>query len=176
MPPTHPTSTATLRSCIPFLLLLSAACGNVEADAMGAGDFEPADPGAFEVGSGEDDFEPVQPGAPLAIIGGRQGGYHIWISVRCGSCGPEMVLTYGVEDLDTGEALTPQGGIQSFEVLDEVNGWRLAAGLTAFLNTTDAHAHVGHRVRLWATGFMDDGSPLEAEVEAVISGVDYVDP
>ena len=169
----HQPSPATLRFLGALALALTAACSSVEEVSSGADDFGAIDPEAFEVGSGTDDFHPIAPGDPLFITGGPQGGYHVWLSVRCGACGPDVLLTYGIEDLDTGEPMTRRDGLQSYHRVEEVDGWRQVTGLTAYLSTQDPEAHVGHRVRLWATSFLDDGSPLEAETEAEIVGVEY---
>lgn len=156
---------------LPLATLLGAAGCTSEVDEAPA-PYEPLEPDAFEVGTGAGAFQELSPGATVPIIEGAQGGYHIWLSVRCGTCGPELVLDYGVDDLETG-ALISRLGLQEWEKLAERDGWRQAVGLTAFLDTADPSALVGHRVRLWVTAPAADGSTLRAEAEATISGIEY---
>jgi hypothetical protein len=147
-------------------LLGAAGCG----DASGAA--APVDPDGFEVGSGETAFEALGPGATVEIIEGSQGGYHIWISIRCGSCGPEVIASYGIDDAETGELLTFQG-LQEWVRLEENDGWREAVGMIGFLTTGDPDRYVGHPVRIWASVETQGGSepPLEGDGEATVSGV-----
>ena len=109
---------------------------------------------------------PVLVVTPTTTAGG-QGGYHIWISIRCGTCGPEVIASYGVDDAETGELLTFQG-LQEWKRLEENGGWREAVGMIGFLTDNDPSVYEGRRVRLWASaGVQGSGDPpLEAEAEA----------
>lgn len=154
--------------------LLGAAGCTSEVDEVGepAAPYVPVEPDAFEVGTGAGAFQELSPGATVPIIEGGQGGYHIWISVRCGTCGPALTLDYGVDDAETGAPIS-RIGLQEWEKLLERDGWRQAVGLTAFLDTSDPSALVGRRARLWVTAPAADGSTLRAEAEANISGIEY---
>ena len=133
--------------------------------------YDAQDPGAFEVGTGERAFSELAPDATVPITAGGQGGYHIWVSVRCGTCGPDLAITYGVEDADTGDPIT-QPGLQTWATLQEQDGWREITGLTAFLSGFDASPYQGRRALFFARAAADDGTPLEAAAEATLSGID----
>lgn len=137
-----------------------------------AAPYEPVEPDGFEIGTGAGAFQELSAGATVPIIEGGQGGYHIWISARCGTCGPEITLSYGVDDAETG-ALISRTGLQEWERLEERDGWRQVVGLTAFLDTFDPTALEGRRARLWVTAPASDGSTLRAEAEVTISGIDH---
>lgn len=156
---------------LPLATLLGAAGCTSEVDEAPA-PYEPLEPDAFEVGTGAGAFQELPPGATVPIIEGNQGGYHIWISVRCGTCGPELILDYGVDDAETG-ALISRLGLREWEKLEERDGWRQATGLTAFVDTSDPSALVGRRARLWITAPAADGSTLRAEAEVTLSGIEH---
>jgi hypothetical protein len=157
-------------------LLGVAGCG----DDPGA----PADPGApppptgpdtLEVGSGVSSFQVLGDGATVSLNYGAQGGYHIWLSVRCRACGPEVIVSYGVDEASTGELLTFQD-LQMWTRLEEQDGWREAVGLTAFLNGNDPSTYTGRRVALWATVAVEGSgdAPLEGAAEAIVSDTETV--
>ncbi|AKT40519.1 hypothetical protein [Chondromyces crocatus] len=160
---------------VPLVCALGGlGCAADAADAGGAlgGDEGPRNVEDFEVGSGDRAFEALERDATIAIIAGPQGGYHIWLSVRCTACGPELLLTYGVEDAESGAPMTSAQGLQAWTVLLDAGSFREASGIVAYLASRDVEAYVGRRARLWARSFTDDGTPLEDEAEATIRGIE----
>jgi MYXO-CTERM domain-containing protein len=153
-----------------------AGCGDASSakavrDPASDGDGGPT---FFEVGSGSTSFQALGPGAAVDIATGGQGGYHIWLSVRCGACIPEGILSYGVDDTSSGELLTFDG-LQRWVRLKELeDGVRQEVGLLAFLNDGDPSVYMGRSVRLWAS-LSKEGShdpPLEGESRATVSHTD----
>lgn len=65
----------------------------------------PPNPAVFELGTGDTCFERLTPGQTIPVIGGPQGGYHLWTSFGCGDCPAKTILELGVKNADTGEWL-----------------------------------------------------------------------
>lgn len=95
----------TSTGAVLVLLWLPALTGC--GDASGAEScVAPPDPAVFELGTGDTCFERLTPGQTIPVIGGPQGGYHLWTSLGCRDCPAKTILEYGVKDADTGEWLT----------------------------------------------------------------------
>jgi len=88
--------------------------------------------GSFEVGAGEDCFSSLDDGQNVALMAGPQGGFHIWVSVRCRDCARDQLLRYGVQNVETGEWAwgEPQ---EHLVTMDKLDSYKQAAGLTAFM-------------------------------------------
>jgi hypothetical protein len=158
-----------------LIALLGGGCsGDSEAQAEGDAPYAPVDPDGFEVGGGSSSFRALGPDAMVTVVAGSQGGYHIWLSIRCGGCGPDVIITYGVDDASTGELLTYEG-LREWMRLEEKDGWRQAVGLIGVLSAGDPSIHVGREVRLWASVDEEksDAPPLEGAAEATVSGIEY---
>lgn len=120
---------------------LMACGGGIDAESA-ADDPDPENPdcaapawpgdAAFEVGTGASCFSPLADGAQVPLIGGPQGGYHLWLGVRCRGCERNESVTYGVRDPETGDFLwgASQGGYLTF---DDAGDYRQVAGLTALV-------------------------------------------
>jgi hypothetical protein len=93
---------------------------------------KPSWAGDLEVGTGEECFASVSDGDVLPLIGGRQGGFHLWLGVRCRDCGGDEIVTFGVRDPATGESLWGEGQSEYVD-LDEADGYSQGAGLTALV-------------------------------------------
>jgi hypothetical protein len=162
---------ALLSTCALALgaLLFTAGCGDHVVD--------PGDPGdakTVEVGSGSGAFQELGPGAVVTLVAGGQGGYHVWISVRCSGCAQSGTVSYGIEDADTGELLSFDGLQQGLD-MQEDGPYLEQLGMTGFLSGYDPSMYDGLRVRLFATIQGDDGRTFDAEAEATISGTEYYD-
>jgi MYXO-CTERM domain-containing protein len=150
-----------------------AGCGDAPSPEAARDPASEGDGGStwFEVGSGSTSFAALGPGATVELAEGDQGGYHLWLSIRCNACAPEGILSYGVDDASSGELLTFHG-LQRWVRLREVeDGVRQEVGLSAFLNDGDPSLYLGRAVRLWAT-LSREGSrepPLEGEARAMVS-------
>lgn len=144
----------SLACLAPLLLALLAPA----AAGCGGDDDRP-----FQVGSGEDEFEDVDEGE-VDIETGGQGGYHIWISIRCSECAPTGVVRFGVTDVETGALVTAEGLTQAVDMVTE-DEWRQAAGMRAFL-AYDGSELDGREVRLWAELDDDAGRTWKDEVVA----------
>ena len=65
-----------------------------DADASWSGD--------VALGTGEHCFQPLSDGSSIALIAGPQGGYHLWIALRCSDCSLSETVEFSVLD-DSGE-------------------------------------------------------------------------
>jgi hypothetical protein len=62
-----------MRRAALLLGVLCLSCGNDAVDTV---------PPALELGTGEWQFEPMIAAQRVQLVGGTQGGYHVWLSVR----------------------------------------------------------------------------------------------
>ncbi len=58
---------------------------------------ELASPPTFAIGTGETCYEPLEDGDTVPRLSGPQGGFHIWASIACANCPPEVILTIGAK-------------------------------------------------------------------------------
>ena len=162
-------------------LLAVAGCGS-SVESASTGDppsVEPVEPSVepaegIEVGGGSASFQELGAGATVPLVAGGQGGYHLWLSVRCSRCGPTVTLSFGIEDAETGELLSVDG-LQAVAEMQEHGAFREVVGLTGFLQGYDPTMYLERRVRLWATITDASGEAHDAEAEATISGTEYDD-
>lgn len=150
------------------MVLAALGCGAEEPEAGGDAVIDCAERprGEVMVGSGEHAFTPADEG--VRITAGPQGGYHIWIGLRCRDLGPQITVYYGVLRGGSDERLSPFGLKRSLELSPAGE----AAGLYAYLNSgLDTDALVGEAVTLWAevTDACNE-TPARAEAEAEILG------
>jgi len=112
----------------------------------------PGEPAAItmSIGTGEAAFEALTEGETIPLILGPQGGYHLWISVRCDGCSDLAILGYGARDSTSGEPL-------SYESLEREiaypydGGTTDVFGLVGHLQSNDPSSYVGRSAVLWAS-------------------------
>lgn len=94
------------------LSLLLVSCGGLDdsgTSGKGGGDgaVEPtgcfADAPSIEVGTGADAFEPLDPGAPVVMVHGPQGGWHLLGSVRTHNMEDVVRIQFVVTVASSGE-------------------------------------------------------------------------
>lgn len=155
-----------------FFLVASAAllvgCGPGADPALGP--CAARKPAELYLGTGADRFEPIRDTIEVQLGPPGQGGgsMHIWFAMRCRNMGPHVVAEIGVDDLTTGDLLTP---ISLREAIDlEYNPDQQADevyGIRGFLEGfSDIPAvKTGDMVKLWVK--MDDDCKAHEEAEAV---------
>jgi hypothetical protein len=84
-------------------ILLACACGT-PGDGHTGDSAEVTDPcaPAVEIGTGEDIFVDLADGAPLMMVHGPQGGWHMLASVRVTGTLPEVHIQYEIEHEPSG--------------------------------------------------------------------------
>ena len=90
----------------------------------------------------------------LPIVAGPQGGFHLWLALRCSGLGDHAVLSMRISD-EAGESIgiaDPMSrGLQLCHVGD---GWHEAAKLFVYLDAfmlADAEPLIGQRAKLQVT-------------------------
>lgn len=77
-----------------------------DSGGAGSGDDGPVECGdltpSIEVGTGEDGFEPIEEGAPITMVHGPQGGWHMLGSVQTSHLGQIVEVHFTVEHLASG--------------------------------------------------------------------------
>lgn len=87
----------------------------------------------MELGTGLTELELIEPEGEVTVSLGPQGGFHIWLAVRCRDCAPQVLIEYGVRGSADGAWLygDPLRGIINLD--DASDGWRQVAGLYGLL-------------------------------------------
>jgi hypothetical protein len=150
-----------------LLLLLFTGCAG-----LGTGDsFDPLpEPAAgdaraeaalrIEIGTGVELYEPLAEGAPVEVVLGPQGGFHIWTSVRIHDPALDLArIDLSARLTDDGSAVGNPSSITAS--LDAVDGTRERAGMTSFV--TNPSSIRGRRVVLHVDVFAEDGRRGSAE-------------
>lgn len=119
------------------------------------------------VGTGATSFEELDPGGEVELAAGPQGGYHVFLGVRCQALGPTVMVEYGVDDAETGEELSFSGLSRSVE-LQENGGWWEYAPLVGFLRGSTPDPYVNRDVRLRVTVSDDTSPPVTESVQVTI--------
>jgi hypothetical protein len=156
--------------------LLLAGCGPGGDPALEAPCGERA-PGVVLVGTGTDSFEPI-PASGVDIQEGPQGGYHIWIGLRCQNLGPHVEARYGVTDLQTGQSLSLIGLRQAIDLTyDEAANADEVSNLYGYLSDTPPGSDpppptdlLFRKIQLWAKVNDQCGTPAESKVDTVVRG------
>ena len=103
-----------LQRIILLTSLFSIACGSDPQSMMDGGTEPDAGTMEVEIGTGVDNFIPLTEGQAVDIIlgpqgGGRNGGFHIWHSVRTRNIHPENVLLkFETRVASTGQLIATQ--------------------------------------------------------------------
>jgi hypothetical protein len=107
-----------------------------------------------DVGTGVALYEPLSEGAPVDVILGPQGGFHIWTSVRVQDPALEVArIDLSVRFADDGRAAGAPSSITAS--LAAVSGARERAGMTNFVMSPESVR--GRRLILHADVFGQDG-------------------
>ena len=139
----------------------------------------PAWSGDFEVGTGEPCFLAIEDGAVVPLIGGPQGGYHIWLGVRCRDCGGYETVTFGVLDPATDTFVNGSSQVAVLE-LEEGAGYSQRGGVVAYVPGYEfddgpgmGTDFVGQSLALYAEIEVGDAI-LSSQVNITVGAVDYV--
>lgn len=165
----------TRAACLVTLLSL-CACSESTPEPSGPS-CEPAPSVDFEVGTGESCYQPLADGDAVYIIGGPQGGFHIWLGFACEACEGDTLLSYGLRDVD-GNWIYGAGPQQEMIPVEEAQ----AAGVIALVSDffpdgasdegVDPSSYIGSDVTLFAS--VDTGTALyEDEVTVEVIGIEY---
>lgn len=161
---------------LPLAALLLPACGPGADPALSVDCAERA-PGTVVVGTGQESFEAIGDSG-VEVQEGPQGGYHIWIGLRCQNLGPRVTAKFGVRDLPTGQDLSFTGLQQSVElVYDEAAHADEIAGIYGYLADTPPGGDPpgptdlqGRKIELWAEVIDQCGEPVTAKTDTVVKG------
>lgn len=63
-------------------------------------------PSAVEVGNGGVDHAPFEDGAPITMVHGPQGGWHVWVSIALTNFDPAVDIHVTITDLTRGDQLS----------------------------------------------------------------------
>lgn len=133
------------------------------------GEEEPEPDASLIVGTGEVAFEDTKSIDGVPLIAGPQGGYHIWVAVRCRGVGPQQVqIRYGVSDAQSAELLSVEG-LRAVVDLLPVDGWDEWLAMTAFLTSGDTSTYAGREIVLWAEVEDATGQPLSDTAPTVVT-------
>jgi hypothetical protein len=131
--------------------------------------------GQIQIGGGESCFEEVIDGGGHPLIAGGQGGYHVWMALRCRDCAGAQLLSYGVQNVDTGEWLMGQSQQQMVDMLvtgDYFETGGLQAPMPGDSWNEEGNAYLGQSFRLWIQADIA-GQIYEESVVVVLDSIDY---
>jgi hypothetical protein len=120
------------------------------------------------VGTGEEGFQEIGSDG-VFVQQGPQGGFHIWIALRCQNLGPRITASYGVDDLDTMQPVS-QPNMKRVVELDYTGSADETAGLYGYLDSQLAPDLSGHNVKLWAEVTDSCGGSTRGEVATKVRG------
>jgi len=122
------------------------------------------------LGTGDKCYVPLESNDTVPIIGGPQGGFHIWVALRSAGLGDEVIASYRVLDTADDSAITLSDPIERIVELCPIGeGWNEAAKLYAQLDafTIDEVGHfVGRTIRLGVT--LRNSASASASAEATL--------
>lgn len=132
--------------------------------------------GALEAGGGQSCFASLAEGQSIALIAGPQGGYHVWVGLRCRGCASSGWVDFGVQDMETGEPLAMQ---QQNLPLSSNGDYLEIAAVPAYMPGDSWEgsdpAYLGHGVRIWVE--LDIGSErVTDDVVVTLDRVEYWSP
>lgn len=118
------------------------------------------------VGTGDFEFVPVAGGAPVEIVLGAQGGYHIFISVRARGIDPSSVrFEVGLLDAVSRRAISGDLTVRG-SMAPSGDGWFERPAMLGILSVPPEQVH-GTEVILWARIRDAVGVEIEGEVRAM---------
>lgn len=136
---------------------------------------QPADVGAYDVGTGEKCFEVVADGGEVPLMSGPQGGYHMWLAVGCDDCENPVHLKYGALDPATNQPLAGTGTQEAMMPLTS-DAWPQRAGITVYMPglswdpANNPPPAKGSQLILWADAYAADGTPQHHGARLVTVG------
>jgi hypothetical protein len=127
--------------------------------------------GSLQIGGGEACFVALQQGQTVPLIAGPQGGFHLWMGIRCRNCGQNQVVTFGVKDVDGN--FTVGQSLSASLTLDEVGDYRHTAGVQAAMpgDGFADPAYLGDSFTIWLE-MQIDGQTVSDEVTVVVDGIE----
>lgn len=152
---------ALLLSLVP--LLAAAGCEDVRTGESDAASL--AGP-LLEVGGGAETFIELHDGDPIPIETAGQGGYHVFVSVRCRGLLPDRaIVRYSLGNAESDDLYTTPDLRLRVDLLPS-DGWFGRPGLFAFLSRPPG-AISGRAAVLWSSVTDTDGRSAEARVTVV---------
>jgi hypothetical protein len=88
-----------------------------------------------EVGTGDLEFEPLEDGAPVTMVHGPQGGWHMLGSVQVGQTEPIVRVHYTIETVETGVIIADNTYQVQLVSTGECGGY--FPGMYGYLDVTD---------------------------------------
>ena len=174
------------RSILPVLLLaLSGApllrCSSPTPAGDASVDAPPEDRPAIvdptlEVGTGQSAWEPLVDGAPVELIHGPQGGYHLFARIREQRLGGDVQVTFRVTPAEGGEPINdPADRIRLLEgrgLLRTAQGWETSSALLVILSRIQGPSEVVGRRFVLEANVAPTGSSAPTSVRRTITIVD----
>ncbi len=128
----------------------------------------------MELGTGVDEFTLLEPNDPVTVTLGPQGGFHVWVAVRCVDCSDQVLIEYGARGSADGTWLfgDPLRGIIN---LESAGGWKSILGLYALLpGEVGEVEYTGLNLTLEAT-IEDDERRASRVLPVTVEAIDYWD-
>jgi len=157
---------------IALLVLTSACTTETEPPGPQAPVCEPESwDGALQVGGGEDCFEGLSTGEIVPLIAGPQGGFHVWLAVRCRGCEPGATVAYAVKDA-AGDFMMGQSQ-QGVVEMQDADDYRHGAGIQAMMpgDGFTTPTYLRDAFALWVEMNID-GQVVSDEVAIIIDGIE----
>ena len=130
--------------------------------------------GGLEIGTGETCFTSVAANGNIALIAGGQGGYHMWIALRCRHCAGAQLVRYGVIDDSTGAWVMGDHQQEMVDMLGTGDYFEIA-GIQAPMpgdSFSEDTKYLGATLRLWIEMNVA-GETVEREVTVVADHIEY---
>ncbi len=132
-------------------------------------------PPAVLLGTGEKCYLPLAPSQTVPIVGGPQGGFHIWVALRSTGLGDEVLAKMRVLDKADDGAITLVDPIERMVELCAVGeGWHEAARLFAQLDAytpEEVEPFVGRTIKLGLSLKNPAAASASAEVTLMLGSV-----
>ncbi len=131
---------------------------------------------SLEVGTGQSSWESLTDGAPVELIHGPQGGYHLFARIREQRLGGDVQVTFRVTPVEGGEPVNdPADRIRLLEgrgLLRTTAGWESSSALLVILTRIRGPAEVVGRRFILEANVASTGSSTISTVRRTIAIVD----
>ena len=135
----------------------------------------PVDP-SLEIGTGQSAWESLLDGAPIELIHGPQGGYHLFARIREQRLGGDVQVTFRVTPAEGGEPVNdPADRIRLLEgrgLLRTGAGWESSSALLVILTRIRSHSEVVGRRFVLEASVAPTGSTAVSTVRRTVAIVD----
>lgn len=171
------------RFLLPSLLsvTLLAGCSPPAPGADGGTDAGRADrppvvDPTLELGTGQSSWEDLPEGAPVELIHGPQGGYHLFARIRERQLGGDVMVSFRVTPVDGGDAINdPEDRIRLLEsrgLLRTSTGWESSSALLVILTRIRGPSEVVGRRFVLEASATPAGSTAVSTVRRTVLVVD----